>query len=380
MSFLRESAALPTVLFLAERGGALDAATVLLAREGYRVLRCHSGEEVVDLLERERARVLVLSERMLGGGGAELVRRLRAADPMVAIVLQSRSSDVRRRSLLVESLGLDAVHGEDEDPARLLESVACLLGRSRRLEQTVAEHELRALLLTKLCHGLRSSMHVIHGYTQILRADPAGTPQEHILSRLSTASESALELLRRHLGHGPAEPLCDPPPSGVGHALVNVGDLLRSVCSDAAEQAGPGSVRVRPAVTWPAAFIRTDGEKLRRILTEMAVATLRTVRSGEVQVSVELAAGETRFTLRHLSHVAQEEEPVREPAPLTPRLFHSLGEGQARLLGLEAAVRLSSCIGASVGAARSEGGASIFALRVPAAVVMQPDYRSAILH
>jgi signal transduction histidine kinase len=380
MSLTPESTTPPTVLLLAERGSTLDAATVLLAGDGYRVLRCHGTEDVLNLLARERPRVLVLSERKLEGSGADLVRRLRAADPMVAIVLQSRARDVHRRSRLVDDLGLDAVHGEDEDPARLLELVACLLSRSRRLEQTVAEHEIRALFLTKLCHGLRTSMHVIHGYTQILRADHAGTPNEDILTRLNSASEGALELLRRHLGHGPAEPTPAPVRLGVYHGLVNVGDLIRSACVDAVDQAGPRSVRVRSAVPWPAAFIRTDGEKLRRILTEMTVATLKTVNSGEIQVAVELGAGETNFTLRHLSSVSREEEQLAEAARVHPRVFYPVSEGSARAFGVEVAVRLSSCIGASLGTARSESGGSVFTLRVPAAVVMQPDYRSPTVH
>jgi len=369
-----------TVLLVGERGDALDTLTLLLARKGYRVLRCNTADDAVSTITRERARVVLVSETILDGGGTDLVHRLRAAEPMIPIILQSATSDSRRRCHLVDDLGLDGVQGENESPERLLELVACVINRSRRLERTLAEQELRSLVLTKLCHGLRTSMHVIHGYAQILRSEQVGAPNEDILTRLSSASEGALELLRRHLGHSPAEPVLALARPGGRLAWVNLEDLVRGACAEAVDQAGPRAVRVRSTVPWSAAFLCTDAEKLRTILTELIVATLKTVRSGEVHLAVEFAADQTRFSLQHYNTVALEEERIGERAAVPPRAFYPVTEASGRVLGVEVATRLSACIGGALSVARCESGGAIFALQLPAAAVIQPDYQSTVVH
>src|SRR6185369_16158900 len=170
-----------TILVVAEPSGEVDTLTLLLARDGYRVVRRHLTSDVTELFERERPQAVLMTEASLSADSGELIQLLRSIDPIVPIVVRSSVSDAHQRRRMVRDIGLDGLSGFHDDPERLLDLLASLLDRSRRMAEALAEQELRQLTLAKLCHGLRTSMHVIHGYTQILRTDRHQTPPEEVL-------------------------------------------------------------------------------------------------------------------------------------------------------------------------------------------------------
>lgn len=367
-----------TILVVAEPSGDVDTLTLQLARDGYRVVRRHMAREVTELFERERPQAVLMMESTLCADSGELVQSLRNIDPIVPIVVRSNSGDAHQKRRLVRDIGLDGLSGQHDDPERLLDLLASLLDRSRRMAEALAEQELRQLALAKLCHGLRTSMHVIHGYTQILRTDRNQTPPEEVLVRLSSASEGALELLRRYLGDTGVEG--KPMASGIVGELVNVDDLVRTVCADATQQIGTRPLRVRGIVPWPAAFIRTNPSKLRAILADLVESAIKVTHAGELQLIVEFGADQTDFVLRNGDNIeATASDGPFLPLPSTGDYPVSAATTPPRVTGLEVAARLSASIGASLTSIRSAAGPT-FTLRVPTAALMQPAYRSSTVH
>lgn len=368
-----------TILVVAEPSSEVDTLTLLLARDGYRVVRRHMPGDVTELFERERPQAVLMTETTLSATSGELVQNLRSIDPIVPIIMRSGVTDAHQRRRLVRDVGLDGLSGFQDDPERLLDLLASLLDRSRRMAGALAEQELRQLTLAKLCHGLRTSMHVIHGYTQILRTDRNQTPPEEVLVRLSSASEGALELLRRYLGDSGLEG--QPTASGLVGELVNVDDLVRTVCADATQQIGTRPLRVRGIVPWPAAFIRTNPSKLRAILADLVESAVRVTHAGELQLIVEFGADQTDFVLRNgdtVDGASMSSSPFL-PVASTAQYPLSPATPPTPVTGLEVAARLSASIGASLTTIRTAAGPT-FTLRVPTAALMQPAYRSSTVH
>lgn len=365
-----------TILVVAEPSGEVDTLTLLLARDGYRVVRRHLASDVTELFERERPQAVVMNETTLCTDSGELLQRLRTIDPVVPIIVRSALNDAHQRRRLVRDIGLDGLSGLHDDPERLLDLLTSLLDRSRRMAGALAEQELRQLALAKLCHGLRTSMHVIHGYTQILRTDRNQTPPEEVLVRLSSASEGALELLRRYLGDSGVEGKTS---GGIAGELVNVDELVRTVCADATQQIGTRPLRVRGIVPWPAAFIRTNPSKLRAILVDLVENAVRVTHAGEIQLIVEFGADQTDFVLRNGDAVDASPLGSSPFLPARSVQHYPLSAAPGPVTGLEVASRLSASIGASLTAIRSAAGPT-FTLRVPTAALMQPAYRSSTVH
>jgi signal transduction histidine kinase len=366
-----------TILLVAEPSGEVDTLTLLLARDGYRVVRRHVVDDVIALFERDRPQAVLMNEATIGADGGELLQRLRTIDPVVPVVLRSALNDTHQRRRVVRDVGLDGLYGLHDDPERLLDLLASLLDRSRRMAEALAEQELRQLALAKLCHGLRTSMHVIHGYTQILRTDRGHMPAEDVLVRLSSASEGALDLLRRYLGDNGVE--LKPNGAGSSGELVNVDELVRTVCADATQQIGTRPLRVRGIVPWPAAFIRTDPSKLRAILVDLVENAVKTTHAGELQLIVEFGTEQTDFVLRNGDVLDAQANGSSPFLPVHPLPQYPLAAPPSPVTGLEVAARLTAAIGASLTANRSAGGPT-FTLRVPTAALMQPAYRSSTVH
>ncbi len=84
-----------TVLVADDDAALRDLAVTFLRRGGFEVLRAEDGRRAVEIYERERGHidVVLLDLRMPELSGAEALRRLRAIDPSVRVLLTSGSSE-----------------------------------------------------------------------------------------------------------------------------------------------------------------------------------------------------------------------------------------------------------------------------------------------
>ena len=76
----------------------------ILARAGWSTLQAATGQVALDMVAREQPDIIMLDQRMPGLCGDEVIRRLRASDHRLPIVLVTAANDVAEiaRSLDVE--------------------------------------------------------------------------------------------------------------------------------------------------------------------------------------------------------------------------------------------------------------------------------------
>ncbi|OFV88252.1 MAG: hypothetical protein A3J75_06440 [Acidobacteria bacterium RBG_16_68_9] len=358
-----------TVLVVDGRCDRLQVTQLVLQQEGYEVRHSRSATEAFDLFVRERAAVALVDEQTLSAGGADLIHQMRLLDPALPIILQSERTDAQERRRLVGDLGLHGVHHAEDRAERLLEMVASAISATRRSERMRADQELRGLILAKLCHDLRTSMHVIHGYTEILRADLTTGPVEDVLARLARASDGALDLIQSYLDLA----CLDAPGVVVRRELVSVDDVVKELCVEAARLVGHRPVRVRSILPWSGVFVRTDGEKLRAILGELLTNAIKFTPGGEVELAVEFVSGCTAFVLRDSGPGIDQDDLPLLVRGFRQRQNETLAAMPGRGIGLAVAFRLSALLGAQLTAGRNAEGGATFTLRVPGdAIVQQP--------
>jgi signal transduction histidine kinase len=343
-----------------------------LAGEGHRVLLAHTSEAAVDLFVSERPQLILVHERLLAGDGKDLVRRVRALAPLLPLVLMAGN---RRRELLRE-VTPQAVLRDDDEPRRVLEIVDCVLATSRSIERVQAENDVRSLVLAKLCHSLRSPLHVIQGYTDILRDDPEAHAFDDLLERLAGATETALDLVRDYLDLARVEA----PGPMIRRDKVDVDTLVMELLNVAGRQIGDRPLRLTTSVPFAGTSIHTDGDKLRVILNQLLANAIKFSSKGDIRLTVRSLGDSTEFIVADRGPgIAQEERHILF-SPFRQKLHEELTSTPGQGVGLAIAERMSTLLGASLNVAPRDDGGTIVTLRLPAALVAQSPGHARTLH
>nr|WP_282572141.1 response regulator [Roseomonas acroporae] len=100
------------VLVAEDEGLAAMTIEDVLAQQGYEVLVAYDGQEALELAERATFDVLLTDLRMPRLGGEELIRRLRARDPRLPVVVMTGSPPTG---------GVASLQRPSEGPMELLE-------------------------------------------------------------------------------------------------------------------------------------------------------------------------------------------------------------------------------------------------------------------
>lgn len=350
-----------TILVVNDQEQALGSVRRLLEREGHRVLAAADGAAALDLLVRESADILLVEQAMIETD-SEFLRRVRALDRGVPVVVSARGLDAANRRRLLREFDLHGIYDPDTDSSAVLELIESASASLRGLRDARAARELRDLVLAKFCHDLRNSLHVIRGYTEILRDDPT-VPVPEILDGLGAASDTATGLAEEYLA------LARLDASGVivRQEPVDIDALLDDLHVLSSRQIGKRPVKFTTDVPFPGAVMSTDGDKVRATLAQLLANAIKFTPSGEVRLSVRPQPGRTDFVLAdagsgiELDALPQILDPDcqlhNEVAATTP------GQG----VGLAIALRLSALIGASLTATSDSHGA-VFTLSIPGAV------------
>ncbi|MFI5399141.1 MAG: response regulator [Candidatus Binatia bacterium] len=363
-----------TVLVADDRSARPQAVKELFAQEGVRVLGAPSHDTALEQFARERPDVIIVDQD-IGQAGGDLLRRVRALDPTVPLILQCGRVDPAQRRRLMSDLDLHGIHERDADPNRLLDLVQCVRAGIRRAETVHRTDELRNLMLLKFCHDLRTPLHVIRGYAEILR-DPDSIPIEEIVSRLEAASESALDLTQDYLNLARLES----PGLLVRREPVVIDALLEDVRAVAKRQIGTRPLRVTVRPPFADAFINTDGEKLRGILTQLVANAIKFSLSGEIRLFVCSEPTHTDFVLSDTRLRDDHDDLSRVLS--SPRDVPSsvVRNSAAQDFGLAIAQRLSTLIGASLAVQVPEHSGAVFTLSVPVPLTRRTEALRPTLH
>jgi len=364
-----------TILLIGGSESCRAADAVLLSGEGHRVVGAATSSEGLALCLRERPDILLVDRSVVESAGGEILRRIRALDVAVPMMLRARGLDPDQRRHLLQTFELHGIYDPDGDASTLQELTTSALSSIRRVRNSCAVQELRDLIVAKLCHELRNSLHAIRGYAEILRGEPVDPSAADILARLELASDSALGLAQDYLDLA----RLDAPGVVVRREPLDLNSLLADLHDLSRRQIGTRPVRFVADAAAPQAFLATDGEKLRAILAQLLANAIKFTHSGEIRLHIRAAIDHTDFiladagpgldpsTLANL--LSSPPKPRSEIAATTP------GQG----LGLAIALRLSALIGASLTTETDARGA-VFTLTLPVAVSRREDAYQPTLH
>jgi signal transduction histidine kinase len=358
-----------TVLIADERPEALDTLSPILTGEGYRILTARSHRVALDVFVRERADILIIHHDLLAQGGLDLIRRVRALAPAIPILVQCSRLERDERRRLIRDLDVNGVYAEDEDPGRVLELLDGALATSRCTVRTRAEQDVRGLILAKLCHNLRSPLHVIQGYVEVLRSDPSVSPREldDMLQRLGEATEKATGLVHDYLDLARLEA----PGLPVRRERVDMDQLVAELRSLAWRQIGDKPVRLTTSMPLTGAFLYGDSQKLRVILSQLLANAIKFTPQGDIDLLIRSESDRTEFVLADRGPGLSEQELPLLLTPFRQRPDDTLASTPGQGIGLAIVQRLSALIGASVSVRRRQGGGAVFLLSVPGPLIVE---------
>jgi DNA-binding response OmpR family regulator len=120
---------LGTVVVVEDDPNIADLVDLYLRREGFRVLQAGDGAMGLEVVRRERPRMVILDVGLPGGmDGLEVCRRLRAAGSVPVLVLTARDDEVDR--VLGLELGADDYVTKPFSPRELVARVKAILRRA----------------------------------------------------------------------------------------------------------------------------------------------------------------------------------------------------------------------------------------------------------
>ena len=87
--YLSEGEPLAKILLVDDDPNTLEALSVVLEDEGYRILMASNGEEALDQIKKEKPEVVLLDVRMPGMDGVEALRRTREASKTTSVIMMT---------------------------------------------------------------------------------------------------------------------------------------------------------------------------------------------------------------------------------------------------------------------------------------------------
>ena len=123
------TADLGTVVVVEDDHNIADLVELYLRREGYRVLQAVDGAQGLELVDRERPRMVILDIGLPGDlDGLAVCRRLRSSGPVPVLILTARDDEIDR--VLGLELGADDYVTKPFSPRELVARVKAILRRA----------------------------------------------------------------------------------------------------------------------------------------------------------------------------------------------------------------------------------------------------------
>jgi DNA-binding response OmpR family regulator len=120
---------LGTIVVVEDDANIADLVDMYLRREGFRVLQASDGERGLEVVDRERPRLVILDVGLPGRiDGLEVCRRLRAAGTVPVLMLTARDAEIDR--ILGLEMGADDYVTKPFSPRELVARVKAILRRT----------------------------------------------------------------------------------------------------------------------------------------------------------------------------------------------------------------------------------------------------------
>jgi signal transduction histidine kinase len=373
-----------TILVIDDQEEILTSVRHLLERRGHTVLTTLTGAEGVAFLQDTRVQLVIVDYFMPEMTGEDVVREIRKIDPDVQILLQTGYSGEKPPLETMQELDIQGYHSKTDGPEHLLLWVDALLKANahlqkvREMEQLKAELLMKQQFLVNASHAMRTPLHIILGYSELLLAEP----QEEMLSFFSQTVEaiqrqghSLLDLVTNFLSFATLET--------EGHSIKRQPVWLVNLRQEFQEMMAL-LLRNRPVTfAWqePSSLppIFADPEKLRLILRNLLVNAARFTTQGEICLSAHVAPAGDKITIGVADSgigIAPEHhesifELFRQANVSSSDSTNGIG------IGLPLARKLARLMGGDISVTSSLGTGACFVLTLPVAVVPQQSQREA---
>jgi signal transduction histidine kinase len=186
-----------TILVIDDQEEILTSVRMLLERDGHQVLTALSGEEGLGLFRQHKVTLVIVDYFMPRMTGEDVVREIRTFDADVQILLQTGYSGEKPPLATLRELDIQGYHSKTDGPEHLLLWVETALKAAQHLRQVRATELLKAELLVKqeflgnISHEMRSRLHIILGYSDLLLMEQEG-------EQCSSSSRQSIETIQRH--------------------------------------------------------------------------------------------------------------------------------------------------------------------------------------
>jgi DNA-binding response OmpR family regulator len=117
-----------TIVVIEDEPGIADLVELYLRQEGFRVLQVDDGERGIEVVRRERPRLVIIDVGLPGVDGLEVCRRLRAESQVPVLMLTARDGEIDR--VLGLEMGADDYVTKPFSPRELVARVKAILRRA----------------------------------------------------------------------------------------------------------------------------------------------------------------------------------------------------------------------------------------------------------
>jgi signal transduction histidine kinase len=361
-----------TILVVDDQDEVLQSVRGVLEYAGHRVITAGSAAEALSALGTGGVDLLLVDQVMPGMSGEELIRRVRAADALVPIVLHTGTAETRPRAELIGELGIQGYHDKGDGPEKLLLWVESALKTRRSIERD-RRPEQRQDLLAQVSHQLRNPLQRLGGFTDLLLDGSYGEMPEAArppLLSLARTAHDLTRLLTNVLTHARLEAQA----LGVERRRISVDELAEEVRSVAATLLGERPVRFVVETTFAPAALHTDPQALRAILYNLLDNAAKFTARGQITLFIAREGSAARLAIADTGPgIAAERQPLLfEPFRRGEEVHAGVG------LGLALARRLAALLGGEITVQSQTGRGSVFTLVLPDVVPngnAQPYFR-----
>ena len=362
------------LLLVDDQPANLDVLGELLEAEGYRISMVPSGPIALKVAAQARPDLVLLDVMMPEMDGYE-VCRLKASDqtrdiPVVFITGRTQQEDLVAG---FQAGGVDYITKPFQDEEVLVRETHVRMARmnahiqqqNQALEeanrQVQEANRLKSDFLARMSHDLRTPMNAIVGYTRILlrkSKDALEERQYRNLGNIRLCADNLLALLNDILDLSRIEA----DRIDLREEEVDLGDLARTCAASVESLLKPG-VELRLELA-PIAPVRTDQDRLRRVLMNLLGNAVKFTDSGAITLAlkqgngtVELSVADTGVGISpdDLPHIFDEFRQVEQAG-------QNKGEGSG--LGLAIAKKSVELLGGDIGVESQLGSGTCFWVRL----------------
>jgi len=350
---------LGNVLIVEDEAGPALALKMIL-KPYYQVYSAERGEDALEILKTTPIDVITLDLRMPGLCGMPLLTKIKEHDPDTEVVVITGYGSLETA---VESINLKvfAYVAKPFDVLEILETTKRALHKRRNLQRL---RSIKEEFFANLTHEFRTPLSAIMGYSSILLEDQASQltgEQRHALDRIRMNSHELLACVEGIFFLAALEAGEVP----VTAWTFDAQQVLESLAKKHAPAFAEKGVALELGDLSPLP-IRTDEEKVVRLLDTLVLNALKFTESGSVRVeatllgdgALELRVRDTGIGMRP-NEVSEVLEGFKQGDPTARKRFRGIG------LGLRLVTRLLASISGDLEVESTLGSGSEFIIRIP---------------